>query len=48
METKIDNLSKQVDKILDKLEDYDAEIDQKIEKAIKNHEATFHHHKKEE
>lgn len=42
METKLDNLSKQVDKILDKLEFYDKELDGKIEKAISEHERRYH------
>ena len=41
-EEKLDNLTKQVDKILDKLEIYDKEFDTKIEKAIADHERRFH------
>lgn len=42
LEEKIDNLSKQVEKILVKLDSYDHEIDVRIDKAIKNHIAIFH------
>ena len=42
LEEKIDNLSKQVEKILSKLDNYDSEIDKKIDKAMKNHIAIFH------
>lgn len=42
METKLDNLSKQVDKILDKLDSYDKEFDDKIKAAIAEHEKRFH------
>ena len=41
-EEKLDNLTKQVDKILDKLESYDKEFDEKIEKAIQKHENIYH------
>lgn len=42
LEEKIDNLSKQVEKILAKLDSYDHEIDVRIDKSIKNHIAIFH------
>lgn len=42
METKLDNVSKQVDKILDKLEINDKEVDAKIKLAIEEHERRFH------
>lgn len=42
METKLDNVSKQVDKILDKLDSTDKETDEKITKAIMDHERRFH------
>lgn len=42
METKLDNLTKQVDKILDKLDSYDEELDKKIDKAISEHEKIYH------
>ena len=41
-EEKLDNLTKQVDKILDKLDLYDKEFDEKIGKAIAEHERRFH------
>lgn len=42
METKLDNLVKQVDKILDKLEVNDKEYDEKVKLAIEEHEKRFH------
>jgi peptidoglycan hydrolase CwlO-like protein len=42
METKLDNLSKQVDKILDKLEFYDKEFEEKVKEAIEEHEKRYH------
>lgn len=42
IEYRLDELSKKVDKILDKLDFYDTEIDAKIEKAMKNHVAQYH------
>lgn len=42
METKLDNLSKQVEKILDKLDFYDKEFEEKINKAITEHERRYH------
>lgn len=42
METKLDNLSKQVDKILDKLDVSDKEVDEKIKNAISEHERRYH------
>lgn len=42
METKLDNVSKQVDKILDKLDIYDKEFEEKIKKAIEEHERRYH------
>lgn len=44
-EEKLDNLTKQVDKILDKLEAYDKEFDEKIDKAIAEHERIYHNNK---
>lgn len=43
LENKIDNLSKQVEKILDKLDSYDKEINEKIDEAIRHHVAEMHH-----
>lgn len=40
--TKLDSLEKNVSKILDKLDLYDKELDEKIEKAIEKHERTYH------
>ena len=42
MNNKLDNLEKQVSKVLDKLESYDKEFDEKIEKAIQKHEQIYH------
>lgn len=42
LEQKVDNISKQLDKILDKLDVQDQEIDEKIEKAIERHVLEFH------
>lgn len=42
METKLDNVSKQVDKILDKLESTDKEVNEKIKQAIEEHEKRYH------
>jgi len=43
MEEKIDNVGRQIDKILNRLDFFDNEIDGKIEKAIQQHEKTYHH-----
>lgn len=42
IETKIDNLTKQVDKILQMLDKYDIEIDNKINNAIDSHIREYH------
>lgn len=39
---RLDELDKNVQKILDKLDKYEVEVDEKIEKAIKNHIAIYH------
>lgn len=39
---KLNNLEKNVNKILDKLDAYDKELDEKIEKAIAKHEHVYH------
>lgn len=39
---RLDELDKNVQKILDKLDKYEIEIDEKIEKAINNHIAIYH------
>ena len=42
METKLDNVSKQVDKILDKLDVNDKEFDEKVKSAVEEHERRYH------
>lgn len=42
LETKIDNLASQVEKILNKLDGYDEEIEKKIDKALENHIKEYH------
>lgn len=39
---RLNELDKNVQKILDKLENYDSEIDIRIEKAIKHHISEYH------
>ena len=39
---RLDELDKNVQKILDKLDNYDIEIDNRIEKALKNHIEIYH------
>ena len=39
---KLNNLEKNVNNILDKLDSYDKELDEKIEKAIAKHEHIYH------
>jgi peptidoglycan hydrolase CwlO-like protein len=39
---RLDKLDENVQKILDKLEDYDSEIDDKIQKAMKLHIEIYH------
>ena len=39
---RLDELDKNVQKILDKLDNYDSEIDIRIEKAIKHHISEYH------
>ena len=38
------NLEKQVNKILDKLDTFELEIDTEIEKALENHVKQYHEH----
>ena len=45
IEYRLDELAKKVDKILDKLDFYDSEIDCKIEKSIKMHINQYHKEK---
>ena len=39
---RLDQLDKNVQRILDKLETYEKETDEKIEKAIRQHEQVYH------
>lgn len=39
---RLDELDKNVQKILDKLDTYDKEVDERIEKAIRNHVEMYH------
>lgn len=48
LEERLNNLEKQLDKVLDKLDGYDKEIDIKIEKAIEQHIAVYHNNHKGE
>lgn len=42
LDEKLNNLEKQVNKILDKLDTFEIEIDTKIEKALENHIKQYH------
>lgn len=42
LEERLNNLEKQIDKVLSKLDGYDKEIDVKIEKALEQHIETWH------
>lgn len=42
LDEKLNNLEKQVNKILDKLDTFEIEIDTKIEKALDNHIKQYH------
>ena len=42
LDEKLNNLEKQVNKILDKLDTFELEVDTKIEKALENHIKQFH------
>ena len=46
IEYRLDELTKKVDKILDKLDVQDKETDEKIKVAMKHHIAEFHHNNK--
>lgn len=46
IEYRLDELTKKVDKILDKLDVQDKEVDEKIKVAMKHHIAEFHHNNK--
>lgn len=43
---RLDELDKNVQKILDKLDKYETETDEKIEKALENHIAIYHSKKR--
>ena len=43
IDEKLANISKQIEKLSEKLDTYDKEIDMRIEKAIDTHEKTYHH-----
>lgn len=45
---RLDELDKNVQRLLDKLEKYDNEIDVKVEKAIQHHVALYHERRKRE
>lgn len=42
IEYRLDELTKKIDKILDKLDFYDKEIDEKVAVAMKHHIAEYH------
>ena len=42
LDEKLSNLEKQVNKILDKLDTFELEVDTKIEKALDNHIKQYH------
>ena len=42
LENKVDNISKQLDKILVKLDGYDKEIDEKVARALEEHVKVYH------
>lgn len=42
LDEKLNNLEKQVNKILDKLDTFELEVDTKIQKAIEQHIETYH------
>ena len=42
LENKVDNISKQLDKILVKLDGYDKEIDEKVNRALEEHVKVYH------
>lgn len=45
IDSKLDGLSKQIDKILDKLDTYEVEIDKRIEDALRHHINEYHKEK---
>lgn len=42
IEYRLNNIDKQLEKILSKLDFYDKEIDERVEKALKNHILQYH------
>lgn len=44
LDEKLNNLEKQVNKILDKLDTFELEVETKIQKAIESHEKQYHNH----
>lgn len=42
IEYRLNNIDKQLEKILNKLDAYEKEVDDKIEKALKNHILQYH------
>lgn len=42
LQQKVEYISQQLDKILAKLDNYDNEIDNRVQKAIENHIAIYH------
>lgn len=44
LDEKLNNLEKQVNKILDKLDTFELEVETKIQKAIESHEKQYHTH----
>jgi 3-dehydroquinate dehydratase len=42
IEWRLDDITKKVDRILEKLDTYDKEMDQKIKEALKHHIAEYH------
>lgn len=45
IDSKLDGLSKQIDKILDKLDTYEIEMDKRIDDAFKHHINEYHKEK---
>lgn len=45
IEWRLNKIDEQLEKILNKLDTYDKEVDEKIKVAIKHHIAEFHHKK---
>lgn len=43
LDAQLKNINEQIEKILSKLDSSDKEIDEKIEKGIRQHEKLYHH-----